>query len=161
MKATKILGLMRQVNHCNLLFAVCHQRPHSRKTSAVGRDGYRVHEWWPSYGGRLVCQSQCERWIWQVSRSVTNPVNNWINLQNFHLTVLKFWFCWILCLFHSIFKNVAALKVAGDCRPAGGALRLSGADGQRVGQSEAARHCDEHSVQKGLHRWRHYTHSMG
>lgn len=61
-------------------------------------------------------------------------------------------FCGNLLFFHSIFCfNFAALKVAGGCRPAGRALCVSRADGQRVGQSEAARHCDEHSVQKGLH----------
>lgn len=55
-------------------------------------------------------------------------------------------------VFHSVSCfNVAALKVAGGCRPAGRALSVNRADGQRVGQSEAARHCDEHSVQKGLH----------
>lgn len=52
-------------------------------------------------------------------------------------------------VFHS--TCVTALKAAGDSRPAGGALCGSRADGQRVGQGEAARHCDEHSVQKGLH----------
>lgn len=52
----------------------------------------------------------------------------------------------------SLFLLISSLKVAGDCGPAGRALCLSRADGQRVGQSEAARHCDEHSVQKGLHR---------
>lgn len=61
---------------CNLLFTVCLQRNHRRKSSDVGRDGCRVHEWRPSHGGRLVCQSQRERQIWQVSGSLTNHVRS-------------------------------------------------------------------------------------
>lgn len=47
---------------------------------------------------------------------------------------------------------VTTCQVAGDCRPVGRALCLCRANGQTVGQSEAARDCDEHSFQEGLHR---------
>ncbi|MEQ2270964.1 hypothetical protein XENORESO_018364, partial [Xenotaenia resolanae] len=46
----------------------------------------------------------------------------------------------------------AKVNVADDCRPDGGVFCLCGADGQGEGQSEAAWHCHEHTVQKGLYR---------
>lgn len=50
------------------------------------------------------------------------------------------------------FPNGGVSKVAGDCRPTGGALCVCWADGEGVGPGEAARHSDQHSFQKGPHR---------
>lgn len=43
------------------------------------------------------------------------------------------------------YSNGGVFKVAGDCRPTGKALCVCWADGEGVGSSEAARHCDQHS----------------
>lgn len=50
-----------------------------------------------------------------------------------------------LVIFLVFCLNCGVFKVAGDCRQAGRALCVCWADGERVGPSEAARHCDEHS----------------
>lgn len=53
---------------------ISHQGHNRRKASATGGEGYRIYERWPSYGGRFVCKSWCERRLEQVSGSVVNPV---------------------------------------------------------------------------------------